>query len=127
MATTAKGGTNKVKGGGKRPNPDPYRIPVAPLPVPTEESDDVMGVLGWIAAVVLVALMLPMGAFLYLDILETRNEAQRALKKIERLERQIERKERDKKPDAFADNPVFDRVRRSYSIPLPKPPKLGKR
>ena len=86
-----------------------------------------MGVIGWIMAVVLVALMLPLGAMLYLDVLQTQKDAERMLKKIERLEKQIERKERDKKPDAFADNPVFDRVRRSFSIPLPKPPKLGKR
>ena len=127
MATTAKGGANKTKGGSKRPNPDPYRIPVAPVPVSTEEGIDVMGVIGWIMAVVLVALMLPLGAMLYLDVLQTQKDAERMLKKIERLEKQIERKERDKKPDAFADNPVFDRVRRSFSIPLPKPPKLGKR
>ena len=31
---------------------------------------DLMGVLGWIVAVVLVALMLPVLAFLYLDVLE---------------------------------------------------------
>lgn len=85
-----------------------------------------MGWLGWIAACFLVGLMLPLGAFLYLDILQTKNEAERALKKIERIERQIERKERDKKPDAFADNPVFDRVRRLHEIPLSKPRELGK-
>ena len=127
MATTAKGGANKTKGGNKRPNLDPYRIPVAPVSVPTEEGDDVMGVIGWIMAVVLVALMLPLGAMLYLDVLQTQKEAERMLKKIERLERQIERKERDKKPDDFADNPVFDRVRRPFSLPLPRPEKLGKR
>ena len=127
MATTAKGGANKTKGGGKRPNPDPYRIPVAPLPVLPEEGDDVMGAIGWIMAVVLVALMLPLGAMLYLDVLQTQKDAERMLKKLERLEQQIERKERDKKPDAFADNPVFDRVRRPFSLPVPRPKELGSR
>jgi hypothetical protein len=125
MATTAKGGANKTKGGNKRPNPDPYRIPVAPIPVLPEEGDDVMGVIGWIMAVVLVALMLPLGAMLYLDVLQTQKDAERMLKKIERLERQIERKERDKKPDAFVDNPVFDRVRRPFSLSVSRPKELG--
>ena len=124
MATTAKGGANKTKGGGKRPNPDPYRIPVAPVPVLPEEGDDVMGVIGWIMAVLLVALMLPLGAMLYLDILQTQKDAERILKKIERIEREIERKERDKKPDS-SNRPVFDRVRRPFSLSLPKPPELG--
>ena len=125
MATTAKGGANKVKGGNKRPDVDPYRIPVAPLPVLPEEGGDVMGVLGWVMAVVLVALMLPLGAMLYLDVLQTQKDAERMLKKLERLERQIERKERDKKPDAFADNPVFDRVRRPFSLSVSRPKELG--
>lgn len=86
-----------------------------------------MGVIGWIMAVVLVALMLPLGAMLYLDVLQTQKDAERMLKKLERLEQQIERKERDKKPDAFADNPVFDRVRRPFSLPVPRPKELGSR
>ena len=40
------------------------------VPVAKSVEDDIMGVLGWVAAVVLVAFMLPMLAFLYLDILE---------------------------------------------------------
>ena len=127
MATQTKGGANKVKGGNKRPNPDPYRIPVAPVPVLPEEGIDVMGVIGWICAVVLVALLLPLGGMLYLDILQTQKDAEKMLKKIERLERQIERKEHDKKPDTFTDNPIFDRVRRPFSLSLPRSEKLGKR
>jgi hypothetical protein len=86
-----------------------------------------MGVIGWICAVVLVALLLPLGGMLYLDILQTQKDAEKMLKKIERLERQIERKEHDKKPDTFADNPIFDRVRRPFSLSLPRSEKLGKR
>ena len=71
-----------------------------------------MGAMGYILAVVLVAFLLPLGAFLYLDILEAKNETKRMLEKIERIEKRIERKERDKKPDTFNDNPLFDRVRR---------------
>jgi len=85
-----------------------------------------MGVLGWILAVVLVAFMLPLLAFLYLDILETKHESKQQLEKVEKLRREIERKNRDKSPDAFVDNPVFDRVRRPLSVSVSKPEKLGK-
>ena len=80
--------------------------------------------MGWIAACVLVAFLLPMGAMLYLDILEAKNEVKAQTEKLERLRRQIEREKRDKKPDSFNSNPVFDRVRRPFSLSLPKPDKL---
>jgi hypothetical protein len=82
---------------------------------------------GWIAACVLVGLLLPLGAMLYLDILEAKHEVKAQVEKVERLRREIERKERDKKPDTFSNNPVFDRVRRPLSLQMPRPEKLGKR
>jgi len=84
-----------------------------------------MGVLGWIFAVILVALMLPLLAFMYLDVLETKAEAKAQMEKIEKLRREIERKNRDKEPSVFNDNPVFDRVRRHIQIPVSKSDKLG--
>ena len=80
--------------------------------------------MGWVACCVLIALLLPMGAMLYLDILEAKHEVKQQMEKIEKLRRQIERERRDKKPDSFGDNPVFDRVRRPLSLPVPKPNKL---
>ena len=81
--------------------------------------------MGWIAACVLVALLLPLGAMLYLDILEAKHEVKEQIEKVERLRREIERERREKKPsDNISDNPVFDRVRRPLSISLPKPDKL---
>ena len=53
-------------------------------------------VIGWIAACVLIALLLPLMAFLYLDILETKNEAKAQVEKVEKLRRQVEQKEREK-------------------------------
>lgn len=53
-------------------------------------------VMGWIAACVLIALLLPIMAFLYLDILETKNEAKTQIEKVEKLRRQVEQKEREK-------------------------------
>jgi hypothetical protein len=82
--------------------------------------------MGWIAACVLVAFLLPMGAMLYLDILEAKHEVKAQAEKIERLRRQIERKERDKEPSNISDNPIFDRVRRPLSLSMPRPQELGK-
>lgn len=53
-------------------------------------------VMGWIAACVLIALLLPLMAFLYLDILETKNEAKAQVEKVEKMRQKIEQKEREK-------------------------------
>lgn len=56
-------------------------------------------IVGWIAACVLIALLLPMGALLYLDILDAKHEVKQQLEKVEKLRREIEaqqRKEKDK-------------------------------
>ena len=85
--------------------------------------------MGWIAACVLVALMLPIMGVLYLDVLEAKHEVKAQVEKLEKLRREVERKQRDKdrkEPDAFGNNPVFDRVRRPLSLSMPRPEKLGK-
>ena len=79
-----------------------------------------MGVLGWIVAVVLVAFMLPLLAWMYLDVLVQKQEVKQQTEQIERLRRKIERKENDKKPNTISNNPVYDRVRRPLSLPLPR-------
>ena len=90
-----------------------------------ESSEDVaMSVLGWVLAVILVAFMLPLLAFLYLDILETKHEAKQQVEKVEKLRREVERSKRDKSPDNFSDNPVFDRLRKQIQIRMPRPDKL---
>lgn len=52
--------------------------------------------MGWIAACVLIALLLPLMGMLYLDILEVKNETKSQVEKVEKLRRQIEQKEREK-------------------------------
>ena len=97
---------------------------MAVVPVRKSFGEDVMG---WIAACVLVALMLPVLGMLYLDILDAKHEVKVQTEKIERLRRELERERRDKdrkEPDSFGDGPVFDRVRRPFSLPLPRPHKL---
>ena len=69
-----------------------------------------MGVLGWVLATILVAFLLPMLAFLYLDILEAKHETKAQLEQVQKLRREIEKQKRDdKKPESFSENPVFDR------------------
>jgi cell division protein FtsL len=48
-------------------------------------------IVGWIAACVLVALLLPLGAMLYLDILEAKHEVKQ---EVQKLRRQIEQEKR---------------------------------
>lgn len=81
-------------------------------------------IVGWVAACILIALLLPMLGMLYLDVLEAKHDAKVQMEKVEKLRREIERDRRDKKPDTFADNPVLGGVRRSFSLPLPKSDKL---
>ena len=76
-----------------RDNSNPYSVPLDVASIRWKTSEDIMG---WIAACILIALLLPLGGMLYLDILEAKNEVKEQTEKIERLRRQIERKERDK-------------------------------
>ena len=54
-----------------------------------------MGMLGWVLAVILVAFLLPMLGFLYLDILEAKHEAKVQIEKMEKLRREIEKEKRN--------------------------------
>ena len=124
MATA--GGKAKLARKVSIPSSD-FDIPPLPLGVAVVRKSIGEDIVGWVAACVLVAFLLPMGAMLYLDILEAKHEVKAQVEKIERLRREIERKKRDKEPSNISDNPVFDRVRRPFSLPLPRPEKLGKR
>jgi len=52
-------------------------------------------IVGWVAAVVLVGLLLPLGAMLYMDILEAKHEVKAQVEKVEKLRREIEKERRD--------------------------------
>ena len=54
-------------------------------------------IVGFVAAVVLVALLLPMLGMLYLDILEAKHDTKVQLEKVEKLRRQIEQQQRKDK------------------------------
>ena len=68
--------------------------------------------MGWIAACVLVVLLLPIMAMILLETLEAKHMVKQQLEKVEKLRRQVEnseRKNRDKEPNTITDNPIFDR------------------
>jgi len=52
--------------------------------------------MGWVAAVLLVGLLLPLLGMVYVDILETKHEVKAQVEKVEKLRLQIEQKEREK-------------------------------
>ena len=91
---TQRGGkkpTSKAGGSG-----GDFYIPPVPVDVVNVRKPLGEEVMGWIAACVLVALLLPLMAFLYLDVFETKNEAKSQLEKVEKLRRQVEQKDRKK-------------------------------
>ena len=96
MATQGRG--KKLPAKTSVPSGDYYipPVPMAVAPVRKSVGEDI------VAAILLclfVALLLPLGAMLYLDILETKNEVKQELVKVEKLRRQVEqqqRKEKDK-------------------------------
>jgi len=51
--------------------------------------------MGWIAACVLVVFMLPLLGMLYMDVLQTKKEAQAQIEKMEKMRRQVEKEKRD--------------------------------
>jgi len=51
--------------------------------------------MGWIAACLLVVLLLPILGMLYMDVLQTKHEAKQQIEKMEKLRRQVEKEKRD--------------------------------
>jgi len=74
-------------------NNDFYRVPVAVVSAGKELGSEIMG---WIAACVLIAVLLPLLGFLYSDILEVKHESKAQVEKVEKLRREIEKAKRDK-------------------------------
>jgi hypothetical protein len=52
--------------------------------------------MGWIAACVLVGMLLPLLGMLYIDVLQTKKEAQTQIEKMEKIRKELEREKRDK-------------------------------
>ena len=77
-----------------RSNFDPPPIPLDVVPVRKPIGEDIVG---FVAAIVLVALLLPMLGMLYIDILEAKHDAKVQMEKVEKLRRQIEAQQRKDK------------------------------
>jgi hypothetical protein len=49
---------------------------------------------GWIAACLLVVMLLPLLGMLYMDVLQTKHEAKQQIEKMEKLRREFEQQKR---------------------------------
>jgi len=74
-----------------------YPIPPIYVVAPRPLVQDWEIVVGWIAACVLVVLLLPLIGMLYMDVLQMKYEAKQQIEKMEKLRRQVEQKEREDK------------------------------
>ena len=50
--------------------------------------------MGWIAAVVLVGLLLPLLGMVYMDVLETKHQTKQQIEKMEKLRKEIQQQNR---------------------------------
>jgi len=96
MATQGKGAPYKRKA--SIPTSD-FPIPPIYVVAPQSLKQDWEIVMGWIAALVLVVLMLPLLGMLYMDVLEAKHEAKVQIEKMEKLRRELEKEKRDASPD----------------------------
>ena len=96
MATQRRGEAPKRTAGipiGDYPRPPVYVDASRPL------EQDWWAVMGWIAACVLVGMLLPLLGMVYIDVLQTKHEAKQQIEKLEKLRREFEKEKRDASPD----------------------------
>ena len=51
--------------------------------------------MGWIAACLLIVVLLPLLGMLYMDVLQAKHEAKVQIEKMEKLRREVEKEKRD--------------------------------
>jgi cbb3-type cytochrome oxidase subunit 3 len=56
-------------------------------------------VMGYIAALILVVMLLPLLGMLYMDVLQTKKEAQTQIEKMDKLRRDIEKQRKENKDE----------------------------
>jgi hypothetical protein len=91
MATQARGKKPASKTGGSGGDFYIPPVPLAVVPVRKSVGEEIVG---WIFCCILIAALLPLGAMLYLDILEVKHQAKQEVEKVERLRRQLEQERR---------------------------------
>ena len=103
MATAGGKKKSTIKTGGSSSD---FYIP--PIPVAVARPRQSLGedMMGWVAAVVLVGLLLPLGAMLYMDNLTVNKRTEKNLDRTEKLQRQIEELKREiEQKEKNADRP----------------------
>ena len=80
-----------------------YPIPPVYVATPRPLKQNWELVMGWIAACLLVVVLLPLIGMLYMDVMQTKHEAKQQIEKMEKLRRQIEKERRD---DSNSRNPA---------------------
>ena len=93
MATPSRGKKPASKAGSSGSD---FYIPPVPVAVAVVRKSLGEEMIGWIAACVLIALLLPLMGILYLDVLEVKNDSKQQIEKVEKLRRELEQKERKK-------------------------------
>jgi len=91
MATQARGKKPASKTGSSGGDFYIPPLPMAVVPVRKSVGEEIVG---WIFCCILIAALLPLGAMLYLDILEVKNEARQEVEKIQKLRKQYEQEKR---------------------------------
>lgn len=82
MATQGKGATPKRKASVSTSN---FSVPPIYVDTPRPIEQDWEIVVGWIAALILVVLMLPLLAMLYMDVLQAKHEAKHQQEQVQKL------------------------------------------
>jgi len=93
MATQGKRATTSRKAG---VSASEYSFPPVPVVANRSLDQDWESVMGWVAACVLVGMLLPVMGMLYMDVLQAKNEAKHQQEKVQKLIKQLEREKNDK-------------------------------
>ena len=101
MATQGGRAASKGKAGVSAGN---YPIPPIYVVAPRPLVQDWEIVVGWIAACVLVVLLLPLIGMLYMDVLQMKHEAKQQIEKMEKTRREFEQQKREQNTDAASQN-----------------------
>ena len=96
MATTAGAKKRPAKAGSSGGD---FYIPPVPVAMVTPRQSLGEDMMGWVAAVLLVGLLLPLLGMVYMDILEAKHEVKAQVEKNQKLLKQIEKEKRDANPD----------------------------
>jgi hypothetical protein len=92
MATKANAKQSPRQGTNNRGGNDSYYIPPPPVSRPATNENSQMGFLvALISMTVVFALILPVIAFMYIDILEAKKETKRQQEQVQRLINQIKK------------------------------------